>query len=310
MGRLNDQIAANNKFIADLSKSNEQGVEEFIAQMQDPKSTPAYAELVKRKAELKSQREEMSVTLKAPAPEMRANQKQIDEIQRQMDEMVEEHKQKVAEQRKRLESRIDPRLTSYKGENSRMSGELKRQQTLLSQTEAQIVSVEQRLNGVPGSEVGLEAINREYLSAKSVYDSLVQQQQKADIGAEVAVRAQGESIAVIDPASLPAQPVAPKRPMLMLLGLFAGLACGAALAAVFEVPRLLTVQTAEDASHYTGLPVLVTLPVLMTAREERRMKARRYALAAAAVVATLVSAPALYFVLNRLHLIELLASRG
>jgi succinoglycan biosynthesis transport protein ExoP len=264
IGRLNDQIAANNKFIADLSKSNDQGVEEFVAQMQDPKSTPAYAELVKRRAELLSERESLSVTFKAAAPEMRSNQKQIEEIQRQMDEMVEEHKQKVAEQRKRLENRVDPRLTSYKGENSRMAGELKRQQVLLAQTESQIGAVEQRLNGVPGSEVGLEAINREYLSAKSVYDNLVQQQQKADIGAEVAVRAQGESIAVIDAASLPSQPVAPKRPMLML----------------------------------------------MTAREERRMKARRYALAVAAVVATLVSAPALAFILNRLHLIEMLASRG
>jgi succinoglycan biosynthesis transport protein ExoP len=310
IGRLNDQVAANNKLIADLSKSNEQGVEEFIAQMQDPKSTPAYAELVKRRAELRSQREEMSVTLKPPAPEMRANQKQIDEIQRQMDEMVEEHKQKVAEQRKRLTERVDTRLTSYQGENARMAGELKRQQSLLAQNEAQIASIEQRLNGVPTSEVGLEAINREYQSAKSVYDETVEQQNKAETIAEVAGRAQGESIAVIDPASLPEQPVAPKRPMLMLLGLFAGLACGVALAAAFELPRLLTVQTAEDAQHYTGLPVLVTLPVLLTEREERRMRARRYALAAAAVVATLVSAPALAFVLNRLHLIEMIASRG
>ena len=310
IGRLNDQIAANNKLIADLAKSNDQSIDEVIATIQDPKSTPAYAELIKRKAELKSQREEMGILLKPAAPEMRANQKQIDEIDSQMTEMLEEQKQKVAEQRKRMENRVDPRLTSYRGENSRMAGELKRQQALLQQTETQIASVESRLNSVPNSEVGLEAINREYLSAKSIYDNLVEQRQKADIGAEVAVRAQGESIAVIDPASLPEQPVAPKRPMLMLLGIFAGLACGIALAAAFEVPRLLTVQTAEDAQHYTGLPVLVTLPVLMTSREERRMKMRRYALAAAAVVATLVTAPALAFVLNRLHIIEMIASRG
>jgi polysaccharide biosynthesis transport protein len=310
IGRLNDQIAANNKFIADLSKSTSQDVEDFIARMQDPKGTPAYAELVKRQAELRSQREEMSVQFKPAAPEMRANQKQIDEIQRQMDEMVEEHKQKVAEQRKRLENKIDPRLTSYRGENSRMEGEMKRQKELLSQNESQIAAVEQRLNGVPASEVGLESINRDYLSVKSAYDSLIAQQEKANMGADIAQRQQGESITVIDPASMPVQPVAPKRPMLMLLGLVAGLACGVALAAAFEVPRLLTVQTAEDAAHYTGLPVLVTLPVLLTAREERRMKARRYALAAAAVIATVVTAPALAFVLYRLHLIEMLASRG
>jgi hypothetical protein len=109
---------------------------------------------------------------------------------------------------------------------------------------------------------------------------------------------------------MPQQPVAPKRPLLMLLGLFAGLAVGVALAAAFEVPRLLTVQTSEDAEHYTGLPVLVTLPVLLTPREQRNLKARRAALALAAVVATVVSAPALAFVLSRLHIIELVASRG
>jgi succinoglycan biosynthesis transport protein ExoP len=310
VGRLNDQIAANNKFIADLAKSSDQDKDALIFNMQDPKGTAAYAELVKRQAELKSEREQLGMTYKPAAPEMRVNQKQIDELQRQMDEMVEEHKRKVEEVRKRLDVKIDPRLTSYKGENTRLQGELKRQQNLLSQNEAQIAAIEQRLGGVPPTEVGLEAINREYLSAKSVYDETVEQQNRAETVAEVAQRAQGESIAVIDAASLPEQPVAPKRPLLMLLGLFAGLGVGVALAAAFELPRLLTVQTAEDAQHYTGLPVLVTLPILMTPREERRLKLRRYALAVAAVIATVVTAPALAFVLYRLHLIEMLASRG
>ncbi|MBC7929281.1 MAG: hypothetical protein H7Z38_01840 [Rubrivivax sp.] len=310
IGRLNDQLAANTKYIADLSKSNVQGVEEFIAGMQDPKSTSAYAELVKRRAELKSEKGQLELTFKPAAPEMKAVQKQLDEIQGQMDEMVEEHQRKVAEQRKRLEDRVDPRLTSYRGEIARVEGELKRQQSLLAQTEAQIASFGQRIGGVPGATVGLEAINREYLSAKAVYDEMLKQQQTAEIGADIAGRAQGESIAVIDAASLPEQPVAPKRPILMLLGLVAGLGVGVALAAAFEVPRLLTIQTTEDAEHYTGLPVLVTLPTLLTPREERNLKLRRVAFAFAGVVATILSAPALAFVLTRLHIIEMLANRG
>ena len=310
IGRLNDQITANNKFIADLSKSNQQQTDEFIAQMTDPKSTAAYAELIKRRAELDSGKQALLTQYKPKHPDVIAVQSQIDSVQRQMDEMVEEHKRKVEEQRKRLEARVDPRLTSYKGENDRLSGEVKRQQSLLDKTEADIASLEQRLNGVPNSEVGLEAINRDYQSAKAVYDQTVAQQTKAEQVADIAGRAQGESIAVIDPASLPEQPVAPKRPLLMLLGLVAGFACGVLLAAVMELPRLFTVQTAEDAEHYTGLPVLVTVPMLLTPREERNLKARRAALAVAAVVATIVSAPALAFVLSRLHLIEMLANRG
>lgn len=310
IGRINDQIASNNKLAADLSKVDQQQVEEVIAQMTDPKSTPAYAELVKTKAALETQKQALLTQFKPKHPDVIAIQSQIDSIQGQMDGMVEEHKLKVKEQRKRLESRDDPRVASYKAENERLTGEAKRQQVLLDKAEADIASLEQRINGVPTSAVGLEALDREYQSAKAIYDDAVAQQTKASTIADIAKQEQGESIGVIDPASLPEQPVAPKRPLLMLLGLFAGLACGVLLAAAFEVPRLLTVQTAEDAEHYTGLPVLVTLPVLLTPREERNLKARRVALAVAAVVATVVTAPALAFVLHRLHLIEMLANRG
>jgi polysaccharide chain length determinant protein (PEP-CTERM system associated) len=310
IGRINDQIAYLNRIASDLVKTNQQDIEAVIAQMQDPKGTQAYAELVKRKSELKAQKDELSLIFTAAAPEMKSVQKQLDEIQKQMDEMVEEHKRKVEETRTRLEGRLDPRVNNYKGEVARLQGEAKRQQTLLDRAEAEIASVGARINDVPGTQIELESIQREYQTEKDLLDKMMSQQENADTMAQVAERAQGESIAVIDPASMPQQPVAPKRPVLMLLGLVAGLACGIALAAAFEVPRLLTVQTSEDAEHYTGLPVLVTLPMLLTEREQRNLKVRRAALALAAVVATVVSAPALAFVLSRLHIIEMFASRG
>jgi uncharacterized protein involved in exopolysaccharide biosynthesis len=310
IGRINDQIAFLNRTSSELGKVNQQQVEEVIAQMQDPKGTPAYAELTRSKAALEAQKQELSVIFKPAAPEMRAVQKQIDEIQRQLDEMVQDHKRKVEETRTRLEGKLDPRATSYKAEMARLQGEAKRQQGMLDRAEAEIVSANAQLSSVPGVAVQLEAIQREYETEKAVYDQMVEQQKKAEIGADVANREQGQAISVIDAASLPPQPVAPKRPILMLLGLVVGLICGVVLAAAFEVPRLMTVQTSEDAAHYTGLPVLVTLPVLLTAREQRNLKARRAALALAAVIATVVSAPALAFVLSRLHIIELVATRG
>jgi polysaccharide chain length determinant protein (PEP-CTERM system associated) len=310
IGRINDQIAYLNRTASELGKVNQQQVEEVVAQMQNPKSTAAYAELVKRKAELESERQVLAQTFKEAAPEMKAVRKQIDEIQRQMDEMNEEHQRRVEETRARLEGKIDPRVGAYKGEVTRLQGEAKRQQTMLDRVEHDLVAVGGQINQVPGTQVELEGIQREYQTEKDIYDKMVDLQKKAEINSDVAGRAQGESIAVIDAASLPQQPVAPKRPALMLLGLVAGLACGLALAAAFEVPRLLTVQTSEDAEHYTGLPVLVTLPVLLTDREQRNLRVRRAALALAAVVATIVSAPALAFVLSRLHIVEMFASRG
>jgi len=74
--------------------------------------------------------------------------------------------------------------------------------------------------------------------------------------------------------------------------------------------RLLTIQTSEDAEHYTGLPVLVSLPNMLTPREERRLKLRRATLAVAGIAATIISVPALYVVLRLTRVIEIFAMRG
>jgi hypothetical protein len=79
---------------------------------------------------------------------------------------------------------------------------------------------------------------------------------------------QGGGIQVVDPANLPEKPVAPKRLMLTggRLWLLAWL-LGMLLVLIFEVRRLFTIQTIEDAKHYTGLPVLASIPELRTPSE-------------------------------------------
>ncbi|MGB8508640.1 MAG: GNVR domain-containing protein [Pyrinomonadaceae bacterium] len=310
IGRLNDQRASLSNMIVTVGKAREQQLNDVARQFEDPKSTPAYAELVKRKAQLEADKQALLTIYKPKHPDVLSVQNQIDSVQREMNSWTEEGNRKVEARRKELEGRVDPQLSQYKSDIERYDNEIKRQQLTLAQTEAQINDTNSRVNGLATSEVGLEAINREYQSKKSVYDSLLEQQQKAVITSDITVSAQGETISVIDTANLPEQPVAPKRPMLIALGLFLGLACGLACAALFEVPRLLTIQTSEDAEHYTGLPVLVSLPNMLTAREQRRIKLRRAALAFAGVAVAIVSVPALYAFLRLTRLIEMFAMRG
>ncbi|HVF48609.1 MAG TPA: hypothetical protein VNA19_00900, partial [Pyrinomonadaceae bacterium] len=73
---------------------------------------------------------------------------------------------------------------------------------------------------------------------------------------------------------------------------------------------LLTIQPSEDAEHYTGLPVLVSVPQLLTPREERRRQLRRVTFAVAGVAFTILSIPALAFVLKLSRVFEIFASRG
>jgi hypothetical protein len=155
-------------------------------------------------------------------------------------------------------------------------------------------------------EVALGAIERDYQTKRAAYDQLVQQQQRITLGAEATAQQQGEGIEVIDPANLPVQPVAPKRVMLAMLGLVFGLAVGVMLVAVVEGPRLLTIQNSEDARHYTGLPVLLAVPELLTPQEARSLPLRRKLLLAAGVVATMVSIPMLALALKLTNIFEFL----
>lgn len=310
IGRLGDQRTSITNMVSSLSKAREQQILDVAEQVGDPKATLAYAELVKRKAQLEADKQNLLTTFKPKAPEVVAVQNQMNSVQRQMDEMVEEGKRKVEDKRKQLQGRVDPQLDEYKGNVARIDSEVARQQRALAQAESQIVEIERRINGVPGTDVGLEAINREYESKKSIYDDFLKRSQNAGIVADVAANSQGETIGVIDAANMPERPVAPNRPVLLVLGLLLGLGAGLAAAALFEVPRLLTIQTTEDAEHYTGLPVLVSLPNLLTPREQRRLKARRFALGLAGVVFTVVSIPVLAYALKFSRVIEMFASRG
>ncbi len=310
LGLLRERRSLLNTQRGDLEKQRAQEIENIVEAVGDPKQTPNYIELAKRKRQFESERQQLLTVYKTKHPDVISKQAEINSAQAEIDEIFAETKAKIAERRRKLEVQIDPRLNSFKYELQSVDGQTTALEKRLSINEAQIAQIERRLNDVPNTEVALEKVNRDYQTAKANYDSLLTQEQKADIVASVNANAQGEAIAVIDPAFLPERPIAPNRPMLIALGFFAGLACGFMFAALFEVPRLLKIQTTEDAEHYTGLPVLVTLPNLLTAREERRLKMRRAALVTAGVALAVLSVPALAFALRFTRVIEMFASKG
>ncbi|MGH9900468.1 MAG: GumC family protein [Pyrinomonadaceae bacterium] len=310
IGRLNDSLTSQRNFLSASSKRREQEIDDVAENMSDPKQSQAYAELVSRKAQMEAEKQQLLTEYKPKHPDVVAKQSQIDSVQREMDKLVDDGKRKVEERRKQLQGRVDMTAAGYESSIRNIENEISRQRTLLGQIEGQIGELVQRINNVPNAEVALSALDREYQSKKAVYDDLLEQQKKAELSADVQATAQGETIAVIDPANLPERPVAPNRPLLIGLGLVLGLGVGLAFAALLEVPRLLTIQSTEDAAHYTNLPVLVSIPELLTPREERRSRMRRVALAAAGVVATVISIPALAFALRFTRVLELFVSQG
>ena len=307
IGRLQDRRSSVSAQLTLMEKRAEDMLGDTVEHMTDPKTTPAWAELVKRKADLQGELQRMRTEYREKHPDVLAKQAQIDSVNKDMDSMVADWKQRIAEQRKKLENRPDLQINAMKLEIKNVDSEIARQQRVLADTEKQISSISDRINSVPGAEVALSALDREYDTKKSAFDKLLVEQQKISLSFQAAQEQQAQGIEVVDAANLPARPVAPKRFLLAGMGIAAGLGLGLLLAGIFEVPLLLTIQSSEDARHYTGLPVLIAVPELLTPQEARALPRRRRLLLAAGVVATIVSVPLLALALRLTHVFEFLS---
>jgi polysaccharide chain length determinant protein (PEP-CTERM system associated) len=311
VGRLQDRRAAATGQLAVLRESRQQTIIDNAEDVTDPKTTQAWSQLVSRRAALEGELTRLSQEYKPIHPDVIAKKKEVEQVQEQMDGMIGDWKDKIKARQERLEKNPNLAISQAEAEIKLAEGEIKRQQKMLADNEKAIAGIIARINSVPGVEVALGAIEREYQTKKAAYDDLLIQQQKIGLNTEAIIQQQGEGIEVIDPANLPSKPVAPKRIMLSSLGLAVGLGLGLLLVGIFEGPRLLTIQNSDDARHYTGLPVLLAVPELLTPQEARAVPRRRKLLLAAGVVATLVSIPMLALALKLTHVFEfLMQGRG
>lgn len=304
VGRLQDRRSALASNLTLLREQTRLGREDLAQKITDPKTTLGWSQLVQRKAELDSQLTALKQQYTEKHPDVITKQKELDGVKHEMELLITEWKDKIKQEQEKQQNRPDLAAANVENEIKLTDGEIKREQKLLGEIETQVGQVTARINSVPGVEVKLGALDREYLTKKADYDQKLAQQQKITLGAAAVSQQQGEGIQVIDPANFPMVPVAPKRLMLTAMGLGAGLVLGLLLAGIFEIPKLLTIQTSEDAAHYTSLPVLISVPELLTPREVIARPRRRRMLLAVAVVVTMVAIPVLALSLKATHLFE------
>jgi len=306
VGRLQDRRSGSVNQLALLKKATEQRKIDVATDTTDPKTTLGWSQLVSRKAQLEGELTALQQQYTSKHPDVISKQKEVEQVQRSMDDMIAEWKQKIKDKEERLKASPDLASAGVEQDIKLADGEIKRLQGIIDANDKQIGGLIERINNVPGAEVELGRIEREYQTKKTAYDQLLQKQQGITLGADAASQLQGEGIEVVDPANLPSQPVAPKRLVLAAIGVGVGLALGLLLTGIFEIPRLLTIQSSEDVRHYTGLPVLIAVPELLTPQEARAIPRRRRMLLAAGFAVTVISIPVLALALKLTHVFEFL----
>jgi polysaccharide chain length determinant protein (PEP-CTERM system associated) len=118
-----------------------------------------------------------------------------------------------------------------------------------------------RVESVPVGEKEYGDLIRDRDLAKQRYQELQMKRSSSAISMEMENRKQGESLEVLDQASLPDTPTAPKRQLIIPIGLCAGFFFGLVFTGIREVKDT-SLKNLKDARVYTQLPILGSVPLL------------------------------------------------
>jgi polysaccharide chain length determinant protein (PEP-CTERM system associated) len=144
-----------------------------------------------------------------------------------------------------------------------------------------IAAYQRRVEAAPEREQEFQEMSRDYRTTKERYDSMLKRYQDAQVAQDMERRQSGEEFRLLDPAIPARGPSAPNRNRLVLLG--ALFSIGAAAAAVVLAERLDTsFHTVDDLRAFTKIPVLVTIPRIVSAADANRRR-RRLGLAAVSI---------------------------
>jgi succinoglycan biosynthesis transport protein ExoP len=128
-----------------------------------------------------------------------------------------------------------------------------------------------RVETLPAGERQYGDLLREREIAKQKYVKLDTDLEKAQIAQDMEGRKQGETLELLDPASLPLIPTEPKRPLIVSIGAALGLLFGIVIAGALEMKDT-SLKNLKDVRAYTKMAILGSIPLLENDFVVRRRK--------------------------------------
>ena len=161
-------------------------------------------------------------------------------------------------------------------EYARLNSELKALRQAEKNLNANIARNRSLLHNIPAAKAKLEALEREKLSQKSLYESMLSRQGQSEVSKQMTVQDKSTVFRIVDPAILPIKPVSPDRKKLILLGILAGIGGGIGLI-ILKDQMDDSVKSVDIARHF-GLPILAVIPqmvdpqqIVLQSRKDRRL---------------------------------------
>ena len=128
---------------------------------------------------------------------------------------------------------------------------------------SQISVLQARVDNSPVRGLELSKISRGYDITLRKYQDLLAKGLESELSENMEKKQKGEQFQILDPANFPVKPVRPNRLMIILAGLVAGLAGGIGLALFWDGLDS-SFRRSEEINAYVNVPLLATLPALVT----------------------------------------------
>ena len=120
---------------------------------------------------------------------------------------------------------------------------------------------QERIEASPLGEREYALMTRDYNMAKQQYEELVLKSGQSSMATDLETRKQGETLEVLEQASLPQTPTEPNRWLVVAAGTAIGLGLGLFFAGGREMKDT-SLKSLKDVRAYTGLPVLGSVPLV------------------------------------------------
>jgi succinoglycan biosynthesis transport protein ExoP len=139
---------------------------------------------------------------------------------------------------------------------------------------AEVSEYQRRLEAVPGIESEFIALARDYDTQQTAYKELLTKSTAAQLAANLEDQDIGERFRIVDPAQVPVQPLPSQRITYNAGGFGIGLVIGLLLSVLLEI-RDKSFRSEADVLDVVGLPVLATVPRIITVGERGRIRTWR-----------------------------------
>jgi succinoglycan biosynthesis transport protein ExoP len=179
-----------------------------------------------------------------------------------------------------INPQVQQRLEELKNQMSALrtalaitTNEIQSRQNRMAELNKRVAEYQARIESAPLGEQQYAQLMGDYQLAKQQYDEFSKRKNQSETQENINEHQAGESLEVLDPASLPEQSFEPNRAVWVGAGTALGLIVGVLLAGAKEMKDA-SLKNLKDVRAYTNLPILSSIPLLENAlliRRKRRL---------------------------------------